>query len=726
MFNRLPLLWKVLLAPLLGGLFFLCYLGYTYHTDMRNGAELDRVDTVLFPTLEAAKNNLSLQDGIVDGLASAATAGDADELKKTLKIADTVKDNFTKMQKLDVQHAAEIERIAGQFEAYLGLARGVAEQLIAGKAPEREGMLAMADKLKEYRSSLTAFSEVAHQNYTQSFAKIRRASRRAVVVGVIGGTLAFVFVLPLLVLGIARRLIVAPIHRAAEIADAIAHGDLGNAIEHRGSDETARLLQSMRSMQNSLQRFVSAQSEMRSQHAAGAVSYSIDARGFPGVYGEIGRGINELAAGHIAVSREVLSVVERYAQGDFAVEMRALPGELAQITEAVAGVKRGFLAVNDQIMGLVDAAAAGDFTARGDESQYQHRFGEMVHSLNRLMEVSDTGLQGVAHVLAALAQGDLTERVSSEFEGTFGQLRDDTNRMAEQLRSLVGQIVDATQSISQAASEIAGGNADLSTRTEQQAISVERTARSTEQMTQAIHENAQNARRADSLAQSAAAVATRGDTAVSEVVATMGKIKTGSRQIAEIVGVIDGIAFQTNILALNAAVEAARAGEQGRGFAVVASEVRNLAQRCATSATEIKKLIEISVQNVETCDRMVGTAGSTMVELQAAVREVANCIGAIGEASSRQSQDIEHINQSVTQIDESTQQNAALVEEAAAAARSLQDQAQGLVEVVGSFRLEKKSVTTAIGRGAGKAERRGRLQVVTPTVGAAALRSSPA
>ncbi|MDM0042942.1 methyl-accepting chemotaxis protein [Variovorax dokdonensis] len=294
-------------------------------------------------------------------------------------------------------------------------------------------------------------------------------------------------------------------------------------------------------------------------------------------------------------------------------------------------------------------------------------------------------------IAETVAAGDLSQEFSTNRGGDFGRLLRGMGEMETTLTDLVGRIRNATDSIVVASREIATGNQDLSSRTEEQASSLQQTAASMEELTSTVKQNADNARQANQLAVSASEVATRGGDVVSEVVDTMASINASSRKIVDIIGVIDGIAFQTNILALNAAVEAARAGEQGRGFAVVASEVRSLAQRSASAAKEIKQLIDDSVGKVDAGSALVNVAGQTMNEIVSSVRRVTDIIGEITAASQEQTSGIEQINQAITQMDQVTQQNAALVEEAAAAAASLQEQAGGLSQVVGSFRLESES-----------------------------------
>jgi methyl-accepting chemotaxis protein len=287
-----------------------------------------------------------------------------------------------------------------------------------------------------------------------------------------------------------------------------------------------------------------------------------------------------------------------------------------------------------------------------------------------------------------IASGDLTQSVPVTSGNEVGELQMALKDMQESLVKIVSQVRTGTDTIFSASSEIASGNLDLSTRTELQAGTLEKTAASMQELTSTVNQNTDNARKANQLAQSASEVATRGGTLVSEVVQTMDSINASSRKIVDIIDVIDGIAFQTNILALNAAVEAARAGEQGRGFAVVASEVRSLAKRSADAAKEIKSLIDDSVSKVEVGGKLVHQAGSTMTEIVESIRHVTDIMGDIAAASAEQTTGISRVNDAITEMNSVTQQNSALVEEAAAGAQSLQDQAGHLEHVVKVFKLK--------------------------------------
>ena len=298
-----------------------------------------------------------------------------------------------------------------------------------------------------------------------------------------------------------------------------------------------------------------------------------------------------------------------------------------------------------------------------------------------------------------IAEGDLTQTIETRRNDEFGLLMRTVDEMNSRLRDLVGRVRTGSESVATASAEIAQGNQDLSARTESQASALEETAASMEELSSTVKQNADNARQANQLAQSASTVAVKGGQVVTQVVDTMKGINDSSRKIADIINVIDGIAFQTNILALNAAVEAARAGEQGRGFAVVAGEVRNLASRSAEAAKEIKQLISDSVSRVEQGTALVDQAGTTMNEVVASIRRVTDIMGEISAASSEQSAGVAQVGEAVTQMDQATQQNAALVEEMAAAASSLNGQAQELVQAVAVFRLARGDAGAAPGIG---------------------------
>jgi len=339
----------------------------------------------------------------------------------------------------------------------------------------------------------------------------------------------------------------------------------------------------------------------------------------------------------------------------------------------------------DAIESLIHAAQVGELEQRIDAESFDGFMKDVACGVNNLMDAVIAPTQEVINVSQALSNGDLTQTMEGHYQGMFAALADALNGSVNKMSETVTDINESAISIGLAASEISEGNIDLSQRTEQQASSLEQTASSMEELTSTVRQNSDNARQANQLAASSREQAEKGGSVIKEAIDAMSAISTSSKKVTDIIGVIDEIAFQTNLLALNAAVEAARAGEQGRGFAVVASEVRNLAQRSASAAKEIKELINDSGEKVKEGSMLVDESGRTLEEIVASSKKVGDIISEIAAAGAEQSQGIEQVNQAVTQMDEMTQQNAALVEQAAAASESLDEQAKSMQQMMSFF-----------------------------------------
>jgi len=437
--------------------------------------------------------------------------------------------------------------------------------------------------------------------------------------------------------------ITGPFNVIGDYLHRIAEGVLPERItdDYKGDYEIYK--KSMNRTTGILKGFVDSLQYVTNEQTKGDIDSLLDTERFRGFYQAMAQGVNSMVIGNIQDNNKAMACVKAFGEGNFDASLERFPGKKAAINDTIEQVRGHLKALIADTSMLSEAALDGHIQTRADAGKHHGDFRKIIEGINATLETI------VAPIIT---------------------------------------VKTAVDSISTAAKEISAGNADLSHRTEQQAASLEETASSMEELASTVKQNADNARQATQMAITASDVAIKGGGVVQQVVSTMYAINESARKIVDIISVIDGIALQTNILALNAAVEAARAGEQGRGFAVVASEVRNLAQRSAAAAKEIKGLIGDSVEKVEDGSKLVGEAGKTMDEIVVSVKRVADIMSEIAAASAEQSSGIDQVNQAVTQMDEVTQQNAALVEQAAAAAESLEEQAETLSETVANFRLD--------------------------------------
>ncbi len=514
---------------------------------------------------------------------------------------------------------------------------------------------------------------------------IRLGERSLLQLLVLGGVALLAGIAASVMIG---RSLTGPLARAVNLAERLAKGELDQEFRLGGRDELTQLGLAMASVRQSVQAAIGAQLQMAEQHEAGAIRYRMDASAFPGDFGRMVQATNSLVESHVQVELLMAEVMQRYAIGDLSRDLPDYPGEKGALTRTLSAVKQSLMAINAQIDELARAARAGDFSMRGDAAAFQYQFKAMVEHLNGMMASSQASIADVSDVLRAISHGDLTARMDGEYDGVFARMRDDANTTTAQLTGIVRGIQVAADSINNAAQELAAGNNDLSRRTEQQAANLEEAAASMEELTSTVRQNAELARQADSEAHAAGAAVRETEQAMAQMASVMGEIDQSSARISEISTVIDGIAFQTNILALNAAVEAARAGEQGRGFAVVASEVRTLAQRAGVAAKEIKELIEDAAAKVKSGLAVTVESEAAIARVAQASSRTTQLMSDIAAASKEQAAGIEQVNQVVVQMDQVTQQNAALVEEATAASRALEEQAHALTTSVSVFKVE--------------------------------------
>ncbi|NOU40189.1 MAG: methyl-accepting chemotaxis protein [Methylotenera sp.] len=427
-----------------------------------------------------------------------------------------------------------------------------------------------------------------------------------------------------------------------QLMRALGDGDFDVQI-HQYPGKKAEINKNLDRLKGKLKGAVDSVKWVTNEHAQGNIDMSLHAHLFKGGFSELISAVNTIVAGQQELTEKALTCVKAFGEGDFDAPLEKFPGKKAFVNEAIEQVRTNLKALNEDAELLADAARDGRVSVRADADRHQ---------------------------------------------GDYRKIVDGMNEMLEMIVKPIVIVKQSAEAINTAAKEIAQGNADLSRRTEDQAANLEKTASSMDQLSSTVKQNADNAKQANQLAIAASGVAVKGGVAVSDVVSTMADINASAKKIEDIISVIDGIAFQTNILALNAAVEAARAGEQGRGFAVVAGEVRNLAQRSAGAAKEIKELIHDSAIKTAEGTKQVEAAGETMQEIVSSVKRVSDIIGEIAAASTEQSAGIAQINDAIIKMDDVTQQNTALVEEAAAAAESMMDQAEELMNAVSVFSIE--------------------------------------
>jgi methyl-accepting chemotaxis protein len=423
------------------------------------------------------------------------------------------------------------------------------------------------------------------------------------------------------------------------------NGNFSATIKEYPGDK-AFINKSMKRISGNLKGLIDSVNWVSGEHEKGAIDMRLRDDMFKGDFSMLAKSVNKMVGSIIDMNDKAMSVVKAFGEGDFNAPLEQFPGKKGDINIIIEQVRANLKALNSDAQILANAAREGRVTLRADANKHLGDYRKIVEGMNETLDMIVTPISTVKNAAVA---------------------------------------------INTAAKEIAQGNSDLSRRTEDQAANLEKTASSMEELAATVKQNADNAKQANQLALTASSVAVKGGEAVNEVVSTMGAINDSAKKIEDIISVIDGIAFQTNILALNAAVEAARAGEQGRGFAVVAGEVRNLAQRSASAAKEIKELIADSVNKTAEGTRQVESAGNTMQEIVTSVQRVTDIISEISAASQEQSSGINQVNDAVTSMDDMTQQNTALVEEAAAAAESLMEQAEELLNTMSVFNLDEGS-----------------------------------
>ncbi|MDP3539191.1 MAG: methyl-accepting chemotaxis protein [Azonexus sp.] len=634
-----------------------------------------------------------------------ASAGNDQHPKLIEKIRQLKKDYDDRnqfWQDADLDSAVKLKLLGEQRrQADLFWAELDKNFLPAVAAREQSALEASLKQMRQYyeahRTGVEDTVSVANQFAESSLKQLMESSRTnsiVMTIAIILGCALVLFGMKSLAASLNRRIGGEPAD-AVGVANRIARGDLSGTVVV-GQGDSSSMLAAMKLMQDSLSSLVDDIRQMVLAAEKGDLGKRIGLDGKQGFGKEIAVALNQLMVVTDTSLQDVSRVASALAAGDLSQKVDAVyPGAFGQTAGAVNATVSALVQVVDEVRSIVDAAARGDFGHQIDTGRKQGYPKTLIDLLNSLSTTAEQALSDISSVSQSLAEGDLTHKIEKVYPGLFGETADGINTTVVNLQVLIGNVVSAVDAISTAAREISAGNSELSSRTEEQASSLEQTAASIEQFTATAQQNTESAKQANHLGQSASAIALRGGEIVKASAATMLEIQDSSRKISDIISVIEGIAFQTNILALNAAVEAARAGDQGKGFAVVATEVRALALRTAQAAKEISALIRESASKVEHGTTQAERAGQSMNEIMGAISNLSAIVASISSASMEQTIGIEQVNRAVAQMDEVTQQNAALVEEAAAAAESLEEQSQQLQRQVSAFKLGNATIAIA-------------------------------
>ncbi|MCZ6641077.1 MAG: methyl-accepting chemotaxis protein [Gammaproteobacteria bacterium] len=591
----------------------------------------------------------------------------------------------------------------------------VDEQRVLGNASVAEGRgiaVEVADQLSQMAAKVNEQVEASTGELVQNNSELMQTGVIGLTIAVVVGTLLAWF---------SSRAISRPLQAAVEVANKIANGDFNNVISISSRDETGQLLSALDAMQKSLREQIEEERRVAAQNAA--VKQALDTVSASVMLGDADNRVVYMNRAMTALLSQTESAIRHdisefsadavlhgnmdiFGRGDTLYDasrtghrdisigghmFRIIPNPVMNESGDHVGTviewndRTQEVNVENELNYIVEAALAGDMSQRISMEGKTGFFEQLSNGFNELLTVNGLVMEDVGRVMGAMAHGDLSESIDSEYKGDFARLKDDTNATILKLTQVLGSIKSSSGQVQVASLEISKGNASLSGRTEQQAATLEETSSAMEEMTATVKQNAEHAQEASRVSIEARDKAELGGEVVRRVVSAMSEINSSSKKIEDIIGVIDEIAFQTNLLALNAAVEAARAGEQGRGFAVVASEVRSLAGRSSAAAKEIKDLIQDSVSKVETGSTLVNESGETLDEIVSVVTNVTQIVGEISTASQEQSTGIEQVNRAILEMDEITQQNAALVEEVTASSVAMGEQAVRLMELVSFF-----------------------------------------
>lgn len=484
------------------------------------------------------------------------------------------------------------------------------------------------------------------------------------------------------------------LQQAISTANAIANGDLNTPIEVNRTDEIGQLLTSIKRVQDTLQLLTKEMKHMAQMHDAGDIDIIINKAKFQNDFQQIANNVNDMVAAHINVKKKAMAVFKSFGDGDFNANIEKLPGKKAFINDTIESVRHNLKTITSETNSLIKAVSNGQLNQRASTDQLDGDWKAMIVGINQIVDGIVLPVNEAVAVLMEIEQGNLTQTVQGNYKGQLNDFKQTVNNTVIKLSETINQATQTSQTVSHNSQELAQGAADLSQRIQQQAAAVEETSATMNEMASAVETNTQNAQQVAHLAQEVQTKAKSGVAVMRQTINAMQSINDASTKIADIVTLMDSIAFQTNLLALNAAVEAARAGEHGRGFAVVAGEVRTLAQKSADAAKEIKTLIDDSVNRVKNGMQLAEKSGEMLNDIDQSIELVSEMTDNIANASKEQSEGINQVHKAISQIDQVTQQNAALVEETTAAAESMSSETDILQRNMSFFNTGYRYETT--------------------------------
>jgi methyl-accepting chemotaxis protein len=694
MFRNLSFAYKITSLPAIACLSLALILGTAWIGVQGSKQTLDEIESGYYASLELGHEmyrNLAL---IHRSFQDAAATADLDTLEEASMMRDVFLENLNARRKIPVATSVAVTAIEESFLEYFTLVDTTTRNLVLGIGDEEifNNLQLVATQVASLQEALLSMNESDKTAVTRAFESARSSNKRFnQVMMLVAAVSALLLILTSVVI---IRVVLGAMRSAVEGMGALAEGDLRRKPGDESKDEIGQMVRSVGDVTGTVNELAAEIMTLIDAVRAGRLDVRGDSTKFQGAYAELIENINKLIDAFVAPIETTSHFVERISRGDIPPKITEhYEGDFNRTKENLNTLVETLDGLVGQLAGVTAAARSGRLSERGDATRFSGVWGDLVGGVNETMEAVTLPIQEVSEVLSNIANGNLTTTISSNYDGDFAKLRDDVNVTVAKLTDVIGSIKGSSASVAGAANEMARNNKTLSVRTEAHVKNLKETANNMNAMTGTVRQNADHAREANELAINARDKARQGGEVVSTVVNAMEGINEASGKIADIINVIDEIAFQTNLLALNAAVEAARAGEQGRGFAVVASEVRVLAGRTATAAKEIAGLIGDSVAKVNEGSKLVDQSGHTLEEIIGAVGNVTEMISAIAEASNVQTQSISDVDKAMGRMMSMTQENASMVELANESTLSMGSEARQLNDMMNFFSVESTAET---------------------------------